>query len=599
MNVLLRRALLFFTLCFANATFISQSSVMAAEKQSQRLVCLQAVQCNTPGANCLENDSHRARLTMLQKSPAVPNEKTYILECVSSPKGLLCTTGNADAHTQLGWESNLAELKSNVDYSFEGIYKADGTQINQLNNPLVSNTQGTIDAVEWKSSTGNATYHTFYALNFYEPKVIQGEETSSQQQSTFELIQDTSDCVSLRWDPYGIVFDSQTLEPIPRVRISLSEKKDTGFIHANIPGVSNSITTKEDGVFNFVVPDGVYKLNATHPSYLPLPTDLTTVNNNYAKIYSDLYPVANSTNEITQVGGVTQHRDIALAPQQNTVGQYPLTVMDYYQTLEKFTNNLVIKGRVSHPFTRVKVYTFQGDSTQKARYLGTQIQADKMGLFKVQINLSTLNPGERIGGLEFEKVSFTTPLSKNSAATLFSKLFHLLFKQVEAQQINSVDLPLEPIANSLDGYAYDATGKIIPKAVVGVFVGQAKQPYYETVADENGYFKITSEFLPSMTYSLRYKNERGVIIESSVSKFLTQNSKYIESSAANPFLYKDAKGKTAIPMITPNVIKNGIIVPKQADQTTAFIVVVVLILMFGIIGTVVGVHLINKKHTTS
>lgn len=591
MYILLRQAFLFSILCVCSAAFLSQSRpVHAAEKKSQRLVCLQAV----------KTDSHRVRLTTQQKNPTVPNEKTYILECVSTPKGQICTTGNADTHPELGWDSNLQELKNIADYSFQGIYKTDGTPIEQLETPIVSNAQGAIEAVEWQSVTSQATFHTFYALNFYEPKIVQDENTSSQKQGTFELIQDTSDCASLRWDPYGIVFDSQTLEPIPGARVSLTEKKENGFVPINIPGVASVITTKEDGVFNFVVPDGVYKLSASHSSYLPQPADLATMNANYSKIYSDIYPVENTTNEIVQMAGVAQHRDIPLSPQQNTKGVYPLTVMDYYQSLEKFKNTVVIKGRVSHPFARVKVYTFQGNSTEKARYLQVQIQADKSGVFKVEVNLSILNPAERIGGLEFEKVNFTNPLSQNPAEKIFSQLFHLIFKQVEAQQQTTVALSLEPIANSLDGYAYDATGKIIPNAVVGVYLTFAKQPYYESVADENGYYKITSEFLPSMPFVLQYKDSKGVVTQTTVSTFLTQNSKYIESGAVKPFLYKDLKGNTATtPTVTPvKVVKNDIIVPQQSDQTVAFIVVVIIILLFGIIGTVVGVHLINKKNRT-
>ncbi len=602
MYTLLRRAFLFsFIGCISASIMVHNQAVFAAEKTAQRLVCLKPVRCDTPGIGCKENSPHRVRLTMDEKNPTVPNEKTYVLECVSTAKGQICTTGNADTLPELGWETSLAELQKAANYSFQGIFNIDGTPIDQLQNPLVSDTKGTIVPVEWQSSTNESTFHTFYALSFYEPKNLTGDDSTSQKQGTFDLLRDANDCTSVRWDPYGTVFDSQTLEPIPGAKVTLQQKKDTGFVIADIPGVLSTITTKEDGMFNFVVPDGVYKLDASHPSYLPVPTDLTAININYSNIYSDLYPQANSTNEITQSGGVAQHRDIALNPQPNTKGIYPIKVMDYYEGLSKLTNTLIIKGRVSHPFTRVKTYIVNSETNEKVRYIQTQIQADKAGVFAIQINLSVLKPGERIGGLEFEKVDFTNPLSQNKVFQIFSRIFHSIIPAVSAQVTKvqtTADLPIEPIVNALDGFAYDGSGKVIPNATVGVYLSFSKKPYYETTADEKGYFKISSEFLPSIPFTLQYKNANGVATNTTLSKFLAQNSQYIQASSINPFVYKNVKGQVIIPTATVTPVKtvnNDIVIPEQKNEQIAFMIVVVIILLFGVIGTIAGVYIFNSK----
>ncbi len=605
METLLRRPFLLTFGVLISAFFLLQNHpVSAAEKMSQRLVCLNPVRCDTQGSSCSEKSPHRVSLTSDKKNSAIPNEKTYIIECVSTPQGLLCTTGNADTLAELGWDTNLADLKKTVGYEFQGLFQTDGREVLQLQNPLVSDGQGKIPPLEWKSATSDSTFHTFYALNFYQPKNLNPQDSTSQKQSTFDLIQDTGDCTSLRWDPYGTVFDSQTLEPIPGAKVTLYEKKDTGFVIANIPGVSSTLTTKEDGGFNFVVPDGTYKLDAFHSGYLPLPTDLTTININYSKIYSDLYPPTNANAEITQKGGVTQHRDIPLNPQPNTKGQYPIKIMNYYQNLSKFSSTLIIRGKVSHPFTKIKIYTTTGAGTEKSRYLPSEVQADKTGSFTVQIGLSILQPGERIGGLEFEKVNFTNPLSMNHLQKFFANVFSAFIPEVSAQDKpvqTTVDLPLEPIVNSLDGFAYDSAGKVMPNATVGVYLNSAKQPYYETVADSKGYFKISSEFLPSMPFSLEYKTAAGVVVKTTVTKFLTQNSQYIKASTINPYLYKDSKGKA--PSITPTAapgktVNNPLIVPKKQNQQLAFMVTIVIILILGLIGTIVGVYVINKKDRT-
>lgn len=606
MYTLFRRSFLFVAVASVWAVFYVQNiPVSAAEKMSQRLVCLNPVRCDVAGASCQEKTPHRVRLTSEKKNSTIPNEKTYIIECVSTAQGQLCTTGNADTLPELGWDINLENLKKTVGYEFQGLFQTDGKAIFQLQNPIVSNGQGMIDPIEWQSATNDSVYHTFYALNFYSSSDLKPEDSTSQKQGTFNLIPDTGDCTSLRWDPYGVVFDSQTLEPIPGVKVTLFEKKDTSFAVANIPGVSSIVNTKEDGAFNFVVPDGTYKLDASHPGYLSLPTDLTIININYSRMYSDLYPPSNTSNEITQTGGKTQHRDIPLNPQPNTKGIYPIKVINYYETLSKISNSLVIRGKVSHPFTKIKVYTTTGAGTEKSRYLSNQATADKMGAFTVQINLSILQPGERIGGLEFEKVNFANPISMNYFRKIFSAVFNNFIPQVSAQDKlvqTSVDLPLEPIVNALDGFAYDNTGKVIPNATVGVYLTFAKQPYYETKADEKGYFKITSEFLPSMPFTLQYQNSAGLITKTTITTFMSQNSQYIEASSINPYIYKDAKGKAPTVTATSAPVKqvdNPLIVPQKTNRELAFMITVVIILLFGLVGTVVGVYLINKKNKTA
>ncbi len=568
-------------------------SAYAVEKNAQHLVCLQAVRCDNANAACVGGNSpHRVRLTSEAQYPALPAKATYIVECLSTKQGQICTTGNADSLATIGWNSSLPDLKSLAGYNFEGLYKAGTSPVNQAEQPLVSDSKGTIEPLEWQSSTTDSTYRTFYALNFYEPKVLQGNGQSSQQQGTFDLIADNSDCTSLQWDPYGVVFDSKTLEPIPGTRINLFQKNSTGFVLANIPGVTSSILTRGDGVFNFVVPDGVYKIEVAHPNYLPFPADFNTINPAYAKIYADLYPDQGINMDIVQMKGIQQHRDIPLTPKQGTIGTYPIQVMDYYQILQKFNSILVIKGRVSHPLTKIKVYT----NASPKKYLPVETRAAKDGTFKIEINMTSLPAGEYVAGLDFEKTNLLELVSQNKITHILSFFYRYFFKEVSAEE-QTTTLVLDPIPNTLEGFAYDKNGKVLPNAVVGIYLPFSEHPFYEITADSQGYYKITSDYLPPVAYTIQYTGV-GQTVNLSTAEFLLQNEKYLQSKDINPFIRTNSKGAVVVqtPSTSSEDQSTSLKAPEPRYKSPAYYLVIIAILLFGIFGTVLGVYLINKKN---
>ena len=167
----------------------------------------------------------------------------YVVMCVASednPTNYRCTTGN----------SEYDPIVFNADLT--------GTVHSpRLEVPKGSRPPQTIRAVGDKVNVvahlSNADGHVGYA--FFGVTVIP-QSTGSQykastiQYGTFPFEQKVDDCVSIRWDPYGRVFDSQSLEPITGVSVSLLNRDKQLF---TLQGLVNPQITKVDGQFNFLV----------------------------------------------------------------------------------------------------------------------------------------------------------------------------------------------------------------------------------------------------------------------------------------------------------------------------------------------------------
>jgi hypothetical protein len=52
----------------------------------------------------------------------------------------------------------------------------------------------------------------------------------------------------------------------------------------------------------------------------------------------------------------------------------------------------------------------------------------------------------------------------------------------------------------------------LPYATVGIYLANATVPQYQTKADAKGYFSVSSEHIPSFSYTLRYTDAKGRVI---------------------------------------------------------------------------------------
>lgn len=517
--------------------------------------CFTVTACRDPQAKCkTKYVMHSAKLTVAPGKGPPPNSTVYVIESIDTGDGTYYTTGFPKAGISLGY----APIPDNFKYIFKGLHEEDTmTSINQDANPLKSNAAGElttadgshVSALEWTDVTDetNKGARRFFGVSIGGdspppptaapiPSVtplngsVGGQQLSQLQfqasPSTFpnQGSDDPNSCTKITWDPDGRIFDSQSLEPIPDVSVTLSKKRSNGlfsivnkFNPDDVPDglLSNPYITKEDGYFSFYVPDGTYKLAPSTAKY-NFPSTLT-LNKNYANMYSDIYPAMTGI-EIVEKGG-PQRRDIPVDPVDGKPSYYPIKIMEYgYQSNRLST--VYIDGRVSHPLATIKAYSVVPDNTRpdskKRHRLIQTVQTDKQGRFtlKVDQSLFDINKNETFGEIEAIKAHF----------------------DVESVDTNEspAHLKLEPIPSYIEGYAMK-DGKIIPSAKIELVYDHAILPYYQTMADIRGYFKIPSEYISFIPYTLRYTSGK---VESNIStsRFIADNNSYIRTNAINLFV---------------------------------------------------------------
>ncbi len=600
--------------------------------KNERWVCLKNDWCNIAANHCSGqgNKGHRTRLSAKPDALLVPNSETYIVECVGTSEGQVCTTGRADLDQQVFQGSNnLARLQTLIGYNFQGLFQA-GNGKTVVLNPIQSDNTGNLSSgpVEWQSKTKPAL-HKFLALNYITPSFQSGKD-GGQQQATFDLENSSADCVSERYDPYGTVFDSQTLEPIPNATVTLLEKTDTGYVQVggtNTTGIDPTQQTEEDGMFSYVVPDGSYMLKVSRGAYT-FPASFENLSNNYSKIYSDVYPAFTTDTNVTPVPGMPNdgrnyvieqtgqiaHRDIPLDPVPAGIGKhYPVKLMEYYYQLkDKYSSILTVEGRVSHPFAKIKVYTVpvtavNAQSASPVRLLQT-IAATKNGSFKFEVDQSQLQPLERFGKITLEKVDLTSP-GLSWSGKIFNSIANAVYSitglhwKVDAQETGT-SVGFEPILNYVEGHAMDSNGLVLKNATVGVYLKFSQKPSYVTKTDENGHFKISSEYLPFMPYSLKYTSSTGTTGEVQTSEFLAVNAEEMQKNNINPYAYKNSKGETITAPPTAPVSPTGTKAGMKGNENSLtgmvsssnyLMVIVIVLLLLGISGLIMGVYVLKRK----
>lgn len=575
----------------------------AEQQEVDRYVCLQAVRCDQANANCSPENAnvHRVKLTARTDVKPLPNASTYLIECVSVPNTnkQFCTTGKATSDVAVYRQDNsTGPLAQSVQYRFEGLFASDGRTV--APNPVTTNNAGEIGTLEWQSVSTTTTGHKFLAYNRYIPRDT-GGQAGGQQQGTFNFEVAAKNCVTINWDPYGVVFDSQSLEPVPGTEVTLYKVDADGrtTIVSNILGgnIINPQRTTEDGGFSFVVPDDTYRVGVVTPGY-QFPNIAAKLNANYTKVYSDIY----RGEDIVQSGRIV-HKDIPTDSDMVGGRTYRLK-WSLFQETEKATGKIVIDGTVSHPLTKVTVISQKLDPTdpQGIRKIRTgevaKVQADKKGIFSITIDPTKLTPTETLD-VEFTKVDL--------AHGIVSRIFN--FFQVFAQETSTVSL--EVIPNYIEGVAYDVKNNPLPNATVGVYLTFSENPYYQVKSDSKGFFKINSANLPSMPYRLRYDSAVGNRTTIAPAQFLAQNVKYLTENKVEVNKYHDTTGKIITTASTGVSEKNSSVPFSQnkiggntganqnpsatpTAQNPLLLLAVVILLLIGAAGLLFGVYWYRK-----
>lgn len=610
--------------------------------------CLNVDYCSQ-SPNCVVKNGHRVQLSTKTDSPPLRvNHDTFVGECFSytqlnekKPRNI-CTTGSSTLDNTLFGIDNSSKLTKDLGYKLENIDYVEGQTAVKTLRPMFppqvqtvktdnNSAMPKIPVLEWQDYTPQSHLRTFLAFQQVTVSTAIRTKEGGQQQAELDFLEDPAVCVPLSWDPDGRVFDSVTLDPIPGSKVALL-KKDPTTGQWSDPLIPSrfKIPTEVDGKYGYDVPDGDYKLVVVPPYNYTFPvSDTIEISPNYKKVYlnplainqppvpTPTYPITamypSEIGEVITVAGAPQHADIPLKPNRAKGYEYKQVKVEFVEQRE-LTGNIVIQGESSHPFTKIMVYVTDGTGVQ----LFKTYTSDYAGRFNITLESKMLPLGKRYSRMDFQasdltKVTTVSALINNLVENLIYR-FKGMVKEVNAQNspITSVDLNQMPLY--LEGYAYDASGNIMKSSTVGIYLTFSNKPSYETITDEKGYFKITSEFLPSMPFGIKYTSLTGITNKVTPEEFMDKNSAYLASNNINLYAYKNVSGTNKPPAFFLKKQVGQLSQPpaggptttslSTSPQTTGYlanannstlIILLVLIILLGIVGAVLVIQLMKKN----
>lgn len=423
------------------------------------------------------------------------NKDLYVYGCRADGDGTTCTAG---------YDKSAKDM--NAELSKFGFVLKPETLILRVrdNEPIKTDASGNVNT-EVNVNIGGGREDQgimgrFFGLvisdvtNEALPTIPEGQGNTLQYGTLFfpTGIPNNDKCISIHWDPYGRVFDSKSLEPLPNTTVELLDQNRARYSQV---GIQNPQHTSFDGAFGFYVKDGTYYLNPSKSGY-QFPVNMADVKPNYAKAYFDLYT---SANPIIQKGQ-TIHVDVPLKPLVSPYRGNPVVMM-YSGFILPNTLTMQVEGKISHPLSIVIL-------TQNGKEIA-RTTADKFGFFQFAVDNRTITSDAPIN-FELIKVDLTT--GTQSPAIISDKT-------------------LNPIPRYIEGHAYNNAGVVIPFANVAVKLEMSDGTYYQTQADKDGYFLITPQFLPLFNYYLELTGATGgQKIRQTTAKFAEFNKSYLEAN---------------------------------------------------------------------
>lgn len=540
----------------------------ALEAKGQNWKCLNWENYNG-GIKPDGKEDHRIRL----RGTEIPTNRDVYIVVMIEADGFKFTTGNDAYDNELGFgNNNYTQLNTTYTNILPLTFVVDGGSKRKFTN-------GQIDLVA-RSHTKGATNHRFFAVWIID-NLTQTGGARTISYGTFKINEDVTKCSRVHWDPLGRIFDIKSLEPIPGIEIEILNY-ETG---ERTPIPRNPQTTLEDGMYNFLVEKGRYKLkiNKTPVGY-SFATDTSKIDPNYIKAYAGQEEkcekradtsgqqkticaklLISPNEEVKENPPIITQRDIPLDPGNNPPYRAKEVISFHYGSIRGLKTTL-FEGRVSHPLAQIKL------KTNLSNQLIGETQADNFGLWQIEINNEKLPDNENIVA-NFEKVDLTQLANKNKKIDLFKidlfvrQIIDFILKKSSAQEplTKNNQVVFTPIFSYLDGYAYDSQGKIISNAVVLIKLKGTTGVYYQTKADEKGYFQIDRDFLPPFEYYLEFRNplSNQILSSQSTSEFAEKNKDYLVNNEIN-LMMATKKGKNIFPSPKTATKSSFIISPTKS-----------------------------------
>lgn len=649
----------------------------SAQSTNLRYSCLKVEKCAETTCGSGSTHGHRAKLTSQPRSSDLPKPSkgtTYIAECFEVDTNndgvpeITCSTRDAN----LDWElfckgqvdeatcinDNFAKLKQVIRYTegednSYGVYFLENGNYNKTNpktvladdfGQLIHPTLNTSLIIEWQSRTPDVHERKFIAFNKIGNNANSTTGEGGQQQGTLTDTYKNGSCQGELWDPDGRVFDSKTLEPIQNVDVTLLMKDATGNFtkaeanRANL-NILNPFPKNLQGYFNFIVQAGLYKLSPMMGGYrMMLPEEKTTLPENYKFIYKP-----NTANKswslyfdgdiVDKKQGVLEQRDIPMVPTNGIGKHFDFSILTLNREVQR-NGSEVFSGRVTHPFAELKVEKCQTVNNAKSCVPYKTYDSFSGGPdFKGEFNI--ILPQKENPDIVYEPIFTTVDLpaanldftqrDQTFVGSFVSKIIGIFRpKNVDAAEVRkSVRMRLEPIIQYVEGYAYDSNGNVMTGGTVGVYVPLAPNiPVYTTNISPNGFFKLTSDKLPTTEYNFKYISavKGAEPVKVTTSQFLTQNADFIKAEKIDPYLYTTQQSDPRR-YVTPSYVPAQKISPLpqaskapsqvvtttpqvntttgQSNRNNMFLVGAILLLVIATAGSLLGVYLYKKKKKES
>jgi len=502
----------------------------------------------------------------------------YVVACTGTGAGRLCSTGNVTMDTELYGKAPSATQVVNVLFYHAGNHAV-------VNPKFVlrdGETRVNVDAQVGKTNNGSGQY-SFFGIGVPPPvpptaAAIGGNETL--QQSLVPLTTEEGQCASVtiappasnapimrkilsnnNKDPYGVVFDSKSLEPLSNVTVTI--RNEAGVPLENNLLLKNNTVTTEDGVYYYLVTPGGYLLTFTVPTgyeFKAAPVSNPNMNQVYdfideneTKNRCSIYKPGEVINE---KAAMPECRNIPLEPVSTSPTVKKPVSMFYSLDKNEGDEVYILKGKVSHALSTVVAYQNvkgSGGAPPQKLELG-QIESNHSGFYTLEVPFSKVLPEYPIE-VEFVKSSLfgssvQSALPFININKVFSNIVNSLVKSVNAQTSSKTSLSLDPPPSYVEGYAYyEGQQQIIPNAQVEVRLKNGDGIFSKTTADKNGYFYIPSGDLPlilELEFYLNIAKPEGGNIQYRIYQFTQANKYYFAQEKINLFTGKK-NGQDATP----------------------------------------------------
>lgn len=491
----------------------------------------------------------------LQGTDFPANTPIYPVVCFDNET---CTTGSST--------NDIKRFGSDLTQRFSITYQSNSEGVFLSDDSGNVSIQGILIGV---AKDGQYPFYGIYYANELGSGAVNQNVTgqaASQQQGTLTFSQLFSgdntkqNCAVIYFDPYGRVFDSQSLEPMEGVTVRMLSKISPTELMSFVPS-GNPVTTLADGVFNFLAQPGSYYLRlfnvpSTH-SFINDPI----LNPKYSLIYKknadmsdSLYKPDEVINELIDTpeerakgAPDLEERDIALDPGTNPPYRFPIKHLSLTQNING--DDVTYSGKASHPYPVLTIKDEFGNiylnkkefTDDRARYGYWQIS----GKYKdVPVNTALI-----------------PILSKNP------KYF-----QTDSSDVTVIDgnsPRFEPILKHVQGMAKDDQNQLLINSTISVILNMNNKVYAKTQSDSSGFFQFNSAKLPPFSYHLEYSSKDvSSPIKKATSSFVKDNEAYLKDHKIN-LMVRNGQSTNNSSFASKNQFKNNNFDNNNEAQSSA------------------------------